>query len=149
MRAFLIIIVVLFSSSELIIAQTTTEQAPQPRVRKNAKLDTIEVHGFRAKETMQIIEHEGANPLLIDVRSEADFAAGHIKDAINVPLDQFEARVKELKKKYFDRTIITIAEESKLAMQACGILRAHKFEWAYYLKGGLASWRKENLPLVQ
>ncbi len=120
-----------------------------PTMKKKGKLDTVKVQGFRAKETMQIMQDSGASSLLllIDVRSAAEFATGHIKGAINVPLDEVEARLKELKKKYFDRTIITMDEEGRNGMTACGILTANKFAWAYYLKGGLKGWRAENFPL--
>lgn len=33
----------------------------------------------------------------VDVRSAVEFNAGHVKGAVNIPLDQFQQRYKEIK----------------------------------------------------
>lgn len=33
----------------------------------------------------------------VDVRSEMEFNTGHLKGAVNIPLDQFQQRYKEIK----------------------------------------------------
>ena len=38
-----------------------------------------------------------ANEVVLDVRDEDEFAAGHIPNALNIPLDQINARTDELK----------------------------------------------------
>ena len=38
------------------------------------------------------------NVVLLDVRPEQEFDAGHIPDAINIPIDRLAARIKELNK---------------------------------------------------
>lgn len=35
---------------------------------------------------------------VVDVRSPAEFAAGHVHDALNIPLDQLSVRMAELEK---------------------------------------------------
>lgn len=35
---------------------------------------------------------------LIDVRSEKEFASGSVKGAINIPLDQIEGKIEEIRK---------------------------------------------------
>ena len=147
MKKLCLIVLLFLATSSLMLAQGASTVNTVPR--KNSKLDTIHVHGFRANEVVQIIQNEGAHRLLllIDVRTEAEFAAGHINEAINIPMSEFEARIKDTKKKYSERTIITIDEDGSKAMTACGILNANKFKWAYYLKGGMGAWRKDNLPV--
>ena len=39
---------------------------------------------------------EGRAPVIVDVRSENDFRAGHLPGAINIPLDELEQRKAEL-----------------------------------------------------
>lgn len=36
-------------------------------------------------------------PAIIDVRSKAEFATGHVKDSINIPLEQIGSSVDKLK----------------------------------------------------
>ena len=46
----------------------------------------------RAREAKRLIAEEGA--LLVDVRTEAEFAHGHIDGARNIPINQIAARAK-------------------------------------------------------
>ena len=39
----------------------------------------------------------GHLPQLIDVRTASEYASGHIPCALNIPMDQFEARRKDLR----------------------------------------------------
>src|SRR6266508_160883 len=41
---------------------------------------------------------ESSNIILLDVRPEQEFKAGHIPDAINIPIDQLAKRINKLKK---------------------------------------------------
>lgn len=43
-------------------------------------------------------------PLVIDVRGNGEYAAGHIPDALHIPGDQLSGRLDELPK---DRAIVT------------------------------------------
>ncbi|MFT3747433.1 MAG: rhodanese-like domain-containing protein [Agriterribacter sp.] len=43
--------------------------------------------------------------VIVDVRTAAEFRSGHIKGAINIPLDEVKSRAAELKKK--DKPVIT------------------------------------------
>lgn len=40
-----------------------------------------------------------SKPLIIDVRNPAEFAEGHAKGSINIPLGEMEERLEELRKK--------------------------------------------------
>ena len=40
---------------------------------------------------------KGSRPQMIDVRTPSEFAGGHIPCATNIPMDQFEARRKDLR----------------------------------------------------
>ena len=39
----------------------------------------------------------GLRPQIVDVRTASEFASGHIPCAVNIPMDQFEARRKDLR----------------------------------------------------
>ena len=39
---------------------------------------------------------EGRAPIMVDVRSEKDFRAGHLPGAINIPFEELEQRKAEL-----------------------------------------------------
>jgi rhodanese-related sulfurtransferase len=86
--------------------------------------------------------------LLLDVRSQAEFDAGHILDARHVPQDQLASSVETLKK-HKDKVVIACCESGMRSAAAARVLQAQGFTKVVNLKGGLQAWRTENLPLVK
>lgn len=64
--------------------------------------------------------------LAIDVRSSEDFNAGHIKGAINIPHDQIELRLSEIKQKK-DQPIVVYCKSGRRAAMAEEVLKEHGF----------------------
>jgi len=79
---------------------------------------------------------------LIDVRSAAEFASGHIPGAINVPLEQVEARMADIG----EGPVVMICGAGTRAAIAAGWLEGRQPVSA--LQGGTAAWRRAGLPLV-
>ena len=44
----------------------------------------------------QLRNRQSTPALLVDVRSGTEFASGHIPGAVNIPMDQIEARLDDL-----------------------------------------------------
>jgi rhodanese-related sulfurtransferase/DNA-binding transcriptional ArsR family regulator len=84
--------------------------------------------------------------LVLDVRPEAEYAAGHIPGALNVPHDQLAARLAEIP----GRTDIVAYCRGRycvFAPDAVRLLRARGFS-ARPLDGGLPGWRLAGLPVT-
>jgi phage shock protein E len=60
-----------------------------------------------------------AGPLYVDVRTPEEYAAGHVRDAINIPLEQLEQRWIELGDRRGERIIVYCrsGRRSALALQ--------------------------------
>lgn len=86
--------------------------------------------------------------LLLDLRTQAEFDAGHILDARHVPQDQLASSVETLKK-YKDKVVIACCESGLRSGAGARVLQAQGFTKVVNLKGGLQAWRAENLPLVK
>lgn len=89
-----------------------------------------------------------ANALVLDVRDDQDFAAGHIADARHIPAAQLEARLGELRR-YKDRPLIVNCQGGVRSAKACDVLRKHEFSKVYNLQGGLNAWTQAKLPVVK
>ncbi|TCI37688.1 MULTISPECIES: rhodanese-like domain-containing protein [Exiguobacterium] len=78
---------------------------------------------------------------LIDVRETDEFAGGHIKQAKNVPLSDFSAKVDEL-----DRTkpIHVICAAGGRSMNASAYLDSLGFD-VINVDGGMMSWTGETV----
>ena len=92
----------------------------------------------------EMINHKDAT--VIDVRSAADFAAGHIVNAVNIPMNGFKNQLAVLGK-YKGKPIIVNCKSGGQSGAACEHLRKQGFEEVYNLKGGILAWQAANLPL--
>ena len=66
------------------------------------------------------LQQEGAQ--LLDVRTEGEFARGHIEGAVNIPLDELRGRVKELDP---ERTVYVNCHSGLRSYVACRMLAGH------------------------
>ena len=83
--------------------------------------------------------------LVLDVRPEAEYAAGHIPGAVSVPHDQLAARLAELPESA-DIVAYCRGRYCVFAPDAVRLLREHGFA-ARPLEGGLPDWRLAGLPI--
>ena len=86
--------------------------------------------------------------VLVDVRSVNQFKDGHIAGARNVPGDQVADGAKSLEK-FRDKTIITCCESGITSGSAARKLTELGFKQVFNLRGGLAAWRQDNLPVTK
>jgi rhodanese-related sulfurtransferase len=94
----------------------------------------------------ELINHKDA--VVIDVRPAADFAKGHIINAVNVPSNGFKNQMGVLAK-YKGKPIVVNCRSGGQSMSACHQLRKEGFEEVYNLKGGILAWQEANLPLTR
>ncbi|MEK7247299.1 MAG: rhodanese-like domain-containing protein, partial [Chloroflexota bacterium] len=83
--------------------------------------------------------------VLLDVRPRQEFEAGHLRGAINIPVDELKDRWGELPR---DRQIITYCrgEYCLFADEAAEMLRANGYHVAR-LEGGWPEWQSEGRPV--
>ena len=82
---------------------------------------------------------------VLDVRPDDEFAAGHIRGAVNLPLRELEERLAELDR---GQEIIAYCRGAYcvLAYEAVATLRARGFK-VRRLEEGLPEWRAAGLPV--
>jgi NADPH-dependent 2,4-dienoyl-CoA reductase/sulfur reductase-like enzyme/rhodanese-related sulfurtransferase len=82
-----------------------------------------------------------AKPLLLDVRSPAEYAQNHIPGSTLIPLGALRARLNELPK---DREIITFCKVSLRGYEAARILQGAGFPRVQVMDGGITMWPYET-----
>jgi rhodanese-related sulfurtransferase len=90
---------------------------------------------------------EAKQVFVLDVREPSEYNAGHIQDAVLMPLGQVEARLNELAA-YKDQQMLVVCATGGRSARAVSILSKNGFTQAQNLKGGMSAWRKANLPLA-
>jgi rhodanese-related sulfurtransferase len=96
-------------------------------------------------QAVQLLNRENAIP--VDIRGQADFEAGHIINARHVPAADVKSRAEELKKPKIQPLLVYCATGMS-SQAAVKQLKSAGFEQVYSLKGGIAAWRADNLPLA-
>ena len=82
--------------------------------------------GLEKTDYAQLVK-EGA--LILDVRSKGEYAGGHIKGSINIPVDQLGNDLLRLKAK--DKPIITCCASGMRSASAKNILKSKGFTEVY------------------
>jgi rhodanese-related sulfurtransferase len=93
--------------------------------------------GFGPKADYQQLLTQGG--VIVDVRSRGEYAGGHVKGSINLPLDQLGDQLKKFKSK--DQAIITCCASGMRSASAKSFLKAQGFTNVHN-GGSWASLRK-------
>jgi Rhodanese-related sulfurtransferase len=96
--------------------------------------------------TMLINRQQG---VVLDVRTQDEFAKGHLVDAINLPVGQIDSNNLTLIEKHKDAPTIVVCESGQRAQGAAQALVKAGFKQVFILQGGMAGWRAENLPVTK
>jgi len=81
---------------------------------------------------------------LIDVRSTSEFAAGHVPGAINIPMDQVDARLPDLGRS----SLLLICHSGHRANLVANRLRAGG-KAVCVVEGGTQAWKDAGYPVVR
>lgn len=93
---------------------------------------------------INLMNHENAQ--VVDVRAEANFKAGHLVGAINIPLADLEKNIKKLTK-YKSKPVILVCNAGQSSLKAGLLLIKQGITTVYSLTGGITGWQKAGLPL--
>jgi rhodanese-related sulfurtransferase len=84
--------------------------------------------------------------VVLDVRTPAEFAAGHVPGALNIPHDQVEARLGELAP-LRDRDIVVYCGAGKRAALALAVLGRSGYPRLHHLEGDMQGWVGAGRPV--
>lgn len=91
----------------------------------------------------------GADAVVVDVRSKAEFAKGHIPGSLSIPLEQLAEESSSALENAKDKPIILVCATGMRAGDAAMTLRKSGFAQVHKLAGGISAWTGANLPLVK
>jgi rhodanese-related sulfurtransferase len=85
---------------------------------------------------------------VVDLRTPEDFAAGHIIGARNIPSAGLTDALQSLAK-YREKPVVVCCDAGNSSAAAMKQLQAQGFTRVTSLRGGIAAWKQENLPLIK
>lgn len=108
----------------------------------------VRLQAFAALSAMQAVRLMNQGALVLDLRNQESYDAGHIGEARNVPAADLPAQADTLRK-WRDKTIITYDDSGMGGAGAARALTKLGFSKVFNLQGGLNAWIKDNLPLTK
>ncbi|OWW18899.1 rhodanese-like domain-containing protein [Noviherbaspirillum denitrificans] len=106
--------------------------------RRGAKVSTL--------QATQLLNQGKA--VVVDVREPAEFSAGHLRDAKNIPAGELSNRLGELDK-FKSKAVIAVCQSGTRSAKAAAQLKNAGFNEAFSLDGGVAAWQAQGLPLTK
>lgn len=101
-------------------------------------MGTVTVSALAAQREGHILEQ------WVDVRSATEFAAGHLPGAVNIPMDEIEARLHDLRPNV---PLVLVCKSGARARMVAGFLEPCRKD-VIVLEGGTDTWSKAGLPVV-
>lgn len=129
----------LFLALAVIIALLVLEE-------KKGGINFSGVKNIDTQGAISLANHESA--LIVDVRPEAEFNAGHITAARNIPAADFAGKISTIEK-YKDKPIILVCNSGRASLGLGRTLRKQGFSNVSSLSGGMSAWQKAGLPVVK
>jgi len=104
--------------------------------------------GSAAVAPNEAIRMMNAGAVLLDLRSANHFKDGHIAGARNLPGDQLASDARAIEK-FAGKKLILYCDSGTTTAAALRTLARAGIRDAASLRGGLAAWKQENLPVVK
>ncbi len=86
------------------------------------------------------------NSLVIDIRGNGEFNAGHLPNSKNIPLADIEKRIDEIPA---GKKVLVVCENGQTSGRASAMLKKAGREEVFGLGGGVSAWRQAGLPIVK
>ena len=102
--------------------------------------------GVEQADTLKATRLYNDDALVLDVREDKEFAAGHIPKARHIPLGQLDKRMVEIDK-FKHKPVLVACRSGQRSARACGMLKKAGFDNVYNLAGGILAWERASLPV--
>ncbi|WP_118180816.1 rhodanese-like domain-containing protein [Paraburkholderia phosphatilytica] len=102
--------------------------------------------GISAAEATQLINRR--NAVVIDLRSAAEFANGHLPSARQVEFAELQAKVGSLAKNK-SNPVVLVCQTGQQSHKAVRVVQDAGYAEVHVLDGGLNAWEKAGMPVVK
>jgi len=110
----------------------------------------VKVDGYENTDTQHTWQHWMAGDkspmpfMLLDVRTAEEYAKGHIKGALLIPVQELEQRISEVPK---DRQVYVYCRSGVRSSRASNILVNAGYTRIENVRGGVMAWKDAGYPV--
>ncbi|MCI6199475.1 MAG: rhodanese-like domain-containing protein [Proteobacteria bacterium] len=90
-----------------------------------------------------------ANAVPVDLRTDKEFASGHITGAVNLPVKLVNEGNFGAIDRYRNVPLVIVDQSGVSSFDAARTIRKAGFPEVYALAGGIGAWTDERMPLVK
>ena len=101
--------------------------------------------GISAADATLLINRQ--NAVIVDVRSVAEFAGGHLPQARHFDIAELEAKASQINKNK-KTPLVLVCQTGQRAQKAQALLSAAGYSDVHVLLGGLNAWQQAGMPVV-
>jgi rhodanese-related sulfurtransferase len=94
-------------------------------------------------EAVNLINRRDA--VVLDVRTQGEYGAGHLVGARHVPLGDLKARMSELER-FRERPVLVHCASGSRSQVAAKTLKEAGFKEVFNLQGGMGAWTQAGMP---
>lgn len=108
------------------------------------------IETITSQEAFSLIKENQKNPefVILDVRTQPEFAEGYIENAINI--DYYSNTFRdELNKLDKNNTYLIYCRSGSRSGKALDIMGGLNFKEVYNVSGGIIAWNAEGMPTVK
>jgi len=105
---------------------------------------SLGVRQIGAQQATMLINRN--RPVVLDVRETREYEAGHLPNAVHIPLSQLGSRGQELSG-MAGRPVLVYCARGQRTLHASRVLARLGFKEIYGLAGGVRAWVDAHLPL--
>lgn len=97
---------------------------------------------------LKALQAAGEPLVIVDVRSAAEFAQGHVPGAVNIPHDEIRQRARELEAYRAGGNIVLYCRSGRRVGVAAQALEARGFGHLLHLEGDMPGWAQAGEPVT-
>ena len=141
----LLAILILAGCSAPASAPAAAPAAAQPAATEAQTIDVASLPRDVDVQTTAALR-EQPDVMILDVREQDEWDAGHIPGAVFMPMGQVPDRLSEIPK---DKTVIVQCRSGNRSSQVTDFLVQQGFTNVHNMAGGLKAWQSAGLPVEQ
>ena len=103
------------------------------------------VKDISSREASQLIG-KNRNIFVLDVRTPDEYRQAHLKNAVLIPINEMERRIREVPK---NRPVLVYCAVGSRSASAAGFLGSQGYREVYNIADGIVGWYRNGLPVVR
>ncbi len=115
-------------------------------IRVNQKGQAVSLEMISPSDALSLLKRD-LQAKILDVRSAFEFSQVHVEPSVNIPIDMISAKINELGQS--KQSYLVLCHTGNRAAMAADMLMQSGIHAVKVIRGGIAHWQNEKLPVIK